>query len=158
MAAFNVVKLDVDGARGIIEPKTNAERTPTPDAIEMRFRSSPVGRCRGLSSSRSRYAHLTSARCGWGCCAAMTRAYLTDVLVAHALQRVAHERGAATVARHEYAGPTGARPGDRDLHGDDGLLQEVLPTDNQMLVYCDASWVTALKLAGLKTTAKRNPP
>ena len=37
----------------------------------------------------------------------------------------------------------------------------MLPTDNQILVYCDANWVTALKLAGLKhyrqAKSARNP-
>lgn len=87
---------------------------------------------------------------------------LTDALVAHALQRVAHERRAATVARHEYA-ETQQRliAADRNLHGEDGLMEEVLPTDNQILAYCGASWVNALKLAGLKhyrqPLSARNP-
>jgi hypothetical protein len=163
MAAFNTVKLDVDRARGIADPKTNPERTPTADAIQMRFKE--------LAGRPVSWAELVEValrppdkRPMWLGVLRRddARDDLSDALVAHALQRVAHERGARTVARHEYAETQQELvAADRDLHGQDGLLEEVLPTANQILVYCGASWVTALKLAGLKhyrqAPSARNP-
>jgi len=152
MAAFNTVKLDVDRARGIADPRTSPERTPTADAIQMRFKE--------LAGRPVRWAELVEValrapdkRSMWLGVLRRddARDDLTDQLVAHALQRVAHERRAGTVARHEYAETQQELvAADRDLHGEDGLLEEVLPTANQILAYCGASWVTALKLAGLR--------
>ena len=98
MAAFNVVKLDVDRARGIIEPKTNAERTPTADAIQMRFKEL-AGRPVPWPELVEVALRPPDKRPMWLGVLRRddARADLTDALVAHALQRVAHERGAATV-------------------------------------------------------------
>jgi hypothetical protein len=163
MAAFNVVKLDVDLARGIADPKTSPERTPTADAIQMRFKEL-AGRPVGWAELVEVALRPPDKRPMWLGVLRRddARDDLTDALVAHALQRVAHERKAATVARNEYAETQQELvAADRDLYGDDGLLEELLPTDNQILVYCDRSWPNALKLAGLKHYSQprsvRNP-
>jgi hypothetical protein len=108
MAAFNVVKLDVDRARGIADPQTSPERTPTADAIQMRFRElaghlvpwvelvevalrAPEKRTMWLSALRRDDA----------------RGDLTDALVAHAMQFVAACDGAASI--HEPSRWTSSR-------------------------------------------------
>lgn len=152
MPTFNNVKLDVDRARGLADPRTDPERTPSADAIQMRFKE--------LAGKPVPWAELVEValrppekRTMW--LAALRRDEarddLTDELVAHALRRVAHERGSDTLRQHEYEETAGELiEAERELRGDEGLLAWLLPTLNQMLAHCGFEWSKALKLAGLR--------
>lgn len=68
MPAFNRVKLDVDRARGLTDPRRDPERTPTADAIQMRFKELAGRPVACPSSSGSPCAHPSVRRCGWRRC------------------------------------------------------------------------------------------
>ena len=78
-----------------------------------------------------------------------TREGLTDEVVIRALHYVAARLSAPTVVQREYV-QTRAQlvADDKRRSGDDGVLERLLPTGNQILVYCDG-WPNALKLARL---------
>lgn len=156
MPAFDRVKRDVDLARGITDPDNDPERTPTADAAQRRFREvagEPVAW--SLIVEQALRAH--EKRTMW--LAALGREEprddLTDELVVHALRRVAAERRAQTLAMHEYA-ETQARlvAADKKRFGDDGLMEKLLPTLNQVLAHCGLRWENALALAGMDSTTR----
>jgi hypothetical protein len=152
MAVFNRVKLQVDRARGIADPKRDPERTPTADAIQMRFKEL-TGRLvkweelldGALRTGRQRTMWLSALRRD------EARADLTDTLVIHALRLVAARRGVGTLTRQQYDETRDALVAeDRERNGEDGLLERLLPTANQVLAHCELSWENALNLAGLQ--------
>jgi hypothetical protein len=151
MPAFNRVKLDFDRDRGIDDPRSDPERTPTAEAIQMRFSE--------LAGQTVKWADLVQGALRTGRARAMwlaalrreeTRDDLTDEVVSHALRLVARRRAADTLGRHEYTETRDALIAeDRERNGEDGLMALVLPTANQILVCAGYSWAKALKLAGL---------
>jgi hypothetical protein len=159
MPGFNRTKLGVDRARGIADPRTDPERTPTADAIQMRFKEL-AGRKVPWSELVEVALRAPEKRTMW--LAALgredARHDITDVLVVHALRRVAHELGGDGLGLHGY-GKTRDRlvRQDRAVHGEDGVLDRLLPTANQVLAYCDMSWREALDLAGLRPRPSRGP-
>jgi hypothetical protein len=157
MPVFNRAKLDLDRARGITDPKRDPERTPTADAIQMRFKE--------LAGRKVPWAELVEValrapdkRTMWFAALGRqeVREDLTDALVVHALRRVAHELGGDSPGLHSY-GQMRDRlvRQDRALHGDDGVLDRLLPTANQVLAYCGMSWQQALNLAELPAAPSR---
>ena len=165
MGVFNVVKLDVDRARGIADPKFSPERTPTAEAIQLCFKQlaeRPVSWPELLSGAlrppRDRIMWLAALR------REDPRDGLSDELVAHALGLVAAHHGALTLTLREYTHSRDALVAeDRALHRAQGVLERVLPTGNQILAYTGFKWENALKLAGMTSAARqherhRKPP
>jgi hypothetical protein len=151
MPLFNRTKVDVDRKRGLADPKRDPERTPTADAIQMRFKD--------VAGRRVPWAELVEIalrppekRTMWFAALGRedARDDLSDAHVVHALRRVAHELGGESPGFHSYGDVRDRLVcQDRAMHGDDGLLARVLPSANQVLAYCDMSWPRALRLAGL---------
>jgi hypothetical protein len=92
MPLFNRTKVDVDRARGIADPKRDPERTPTADAIQMRFKEL-AGRKVPWSELLEVALRQPEQRTMWFAALGReaVRDDLTDELVEHALRRVAHE-------------------------------------------------------------------
>ena len=157
MPGFDRVKVDVDRARGIADPRQDPERTPTAAAIQMRFKELAGRPVKweelldgALRTGRQRTMWLAALRRD------EARDDLTDELVAHALRFVAARRGADTLTRQQYGETRDALvAADRQRNGEDGLLDYLLPTANQILAHCDLRWEKALKLAGLQPPRQR---
>jgi len=165
MAAFNSAKLGVDRSRGINDPENDPARTPTAQAIQMRF-SKLAGRpvpwqellAGALRSQRDRIMWLAALR------REDRRENLSDEIVVHALRLVAAHQGVDTLTLRQYVRRRDAMVSeDRQLHGDEGVLEALLPSGNQILAYCELGWENALRLAGMTAVARqheqhRKPP
>lgn len=157
MAAFNRLRADVDRAAGI-DP-AGPDRTPTADAIQMRFNQF-AGRAVSWEELLDGARRTGRQRTMW--LAALRREEaregLTVDVVAHALRYVAARRGAETLSFDDYHDTREALVrADRERFGDDSLLDRLLPTANQLLVYCGRDWNRAAKLAGLQMRRSRPP-
>lgn len=157
MPVFNRLKLDVDRARGIADPSGDPERTPTANAMLMRFKQ-VAGRTvkweelldGALRTGRQRTMWLSALRRD------EKRDDLTDQLVIHALRLVAARRGVDTLTRRQYDETRDAMlEAERQRHGEAELLEYLLPTTNQILAHCELSWEKALKLARLQPPRQR---
>lgn len=158
MPVFNRVKLDVDAARGIADPRTSPERTPSADAIQMRFKQ--------LAGAPVKWKELVrlsllpfEKRTMWLSALQRedARADLSDRGIALALRRVAAELSAATVTRDEYVEASEKLIAeDAARYGEEGLLAKLLPTGGQVMHYCK-TWEAALRLAGLEVPATKRP-
>jgi hypothetical protein len=130
MPVFNRVKPDIDLARDIAEPARDPERTPSADAIQMRFRQLAGGSVQRKELVRVSLL-LFEKRTMWRSALRRedARADLTDRVVAPALRRVAAE---PTITRDEYV-ETAAQLMDEDVarYGDAGLLATLLPAGRQ---------------------------
>lgn len=151
MAAFNRARVEVDRARGITDPVTNPARTPTAEAIHMRF-SKLAGRSVPWAEILDGATRSGRSRVMW--LAALRREdavdELTDVVVINALRLVAARREVLTVSMREYTETRDALVAqDGRRNGEDGTLHEVLPTANQILAHCGLRWLPALQLAGM---------
>jgi hypothetical protein len=152
MPAFDRVKRDVDVARAITDPDNDPERTPTADAVQRRFRE-VAGEPVAWSLIVEQALRAPEQRTMW--LAALGREQprddLSDELVIHALRRVAAERRQPTLAMHEYAETQRELVAvDKERFGEDGLMEKLLPTLNQVLGHCGLRWESALVLAGLE--------
>ena len=156
MAAFNVVRLDVDRVRGIADPRTSPERTPTADAIQMRFRELGGRAVPWLEVVEVALRPPRTARCGCPRCAEAMRA--TTSPMRWWLTPFSAWRTSAAFALSPRTS-TPIRSGSSSLATvlgtDDGLMESLLRTANQILTYCHLSWPAALKLAGF--TPRRQP-
>lgn len=165
MPTFNIVKLDVDRDRGIADPRGDPERTPTAEAIQMRFKQLAERPVKwdelvdgALRPGRDRTMWLSALSRD------KQRDDLTDELVIHALRLVASRRQSDVLARGQYDETRGALVhADVERNGEEALLPHLLPTSNQVLAYCDFRWEKALKLARLKPyipprTERHRPP
>ena len=151
MPVFNRVKLDVDAARGLADPSRHPLRTPTAEAIQMRFREvaeRPV-KWEEVLDGALRSPH---ERAMWlsAMVREVRRSDLTDEIVVHALRLVAARLDVETLAQRDYdAGRERLVTEDRELYGEDGLLESLLPTGNQIFQHCGRVWEQAAELAGL---------
>ena len=156
MPAFDRVKRDVDLVRGITDPDNDPERTPTADAVQRRFRE-VAGEPVAWSLIVEQALRAREKRTMW--LAALGRDEprddLTDELVIHALRRVAAERKAQTLAMRDYAETQGKLvAADKERFGEDGLMEKLLPTLNQVLAHCGLRWENALALVGMEPTTR----
>ena len=89
MPMFNRVKVDADRARGITDPKSNSERTPTAEAIRARF-TSIAGRPAAWSEILDGALRPAKGRDMWLAAFGREerRSDLTDEQVRHALRLV----------------------------------------------------------------------
>lgn len=161
MPVFNRVKVDVDSARGITDPRRNAERTPSADAIQMRFKQ--------LAAAPVKWQELVRVsllpfdkRTMWLVALRREdrRLDLNDQVVWLALRRVAGELTIPTLSRDQYARTREKLVAD-DIarYGDDELMSKLLPTVGQVIYHCK-TWSAALTLAGLSppTVSEAPPP
>lgn len=150
MPAFNRARDAVDRARGV-DP-AGPERTPTAEAIQMRFKQL-AGRPVSWRELIDGALRAGRERTMWLSALARDekRDDLTDHIVIHALRLVAAARETDALAGREYAESRDALvAADSERNGDDATLFRVLPTLNAVLAYCDFRWTNALKLAGLR--------
>lgn len=152
MPVFDRVKRSVDLARGITDPDNDPERTPTADAVQRRFRE-VAGEPVAWSLIVEQALRAPEKRTMW--LAALGREEprddLTDELIIHALRRVAAERRQPTLAMHQYEETQRELVAvDKERFGEDGLMEKLLPTLNQVLGHCGLRWENALALAGLE--------
>jgi hypothetical protein len=150
MPAFNRARAAVDRARGV-DP-AGSERTPTAEAIQMRFKQL-AGRPVSWRELVDGWLRAGRNRTMWLSALARDekRDDLTDHLVIHALGLVAAARETDALARREYAETRDALvAAESQRNGDDATLDRVLPTLNAVLAYCDFRWTNAPKLAGLR--------
>jgi hypothetical protein len=103
MAVFNAAKVGVDRARGIPDPERTLDRTPTAQAIQLRFKQLagrpipwPELLSGALRPARQRVMWLAALR------REDRRDDLSDELVTHALWLVATHKGAETLSTREY--------------------------------------------------------
>jgi len=151
---FNAAKLDVDRARGLADPLTDPQRTPTGAAIIMRFN---VGDARSIAWQEIVTAALRPDRSMW--LAAVRRAEpvepVADGQLIFALRFIAERLGTSSLSRGRYHDKREELVAeDVARHGDDALLPGLLPTLNQ--IDGQMRWKDALKLAGLAQTQAAN--
>lgn len=146
---FNVLRVDVDRARGV-DPN-GPDRTPTANAIVMHFRARAAVKltwrdvvAAALGSPTHRRQWLVVTR------RSEPAEWLTDAHIAFALRRVAAELGVDVVSPQDYETGSGRLvAADTAAHGEHAVLAGLLPTVNQVRTYCKGDWNRALQLAGM---------
>lgn len=151
MRVFNRAKVAFDRARGISDPATDPERTPTANAILMRFND---GAARRIGWGDIVAAAFLADRSMW--LAAARRAEAADPVddqrVGFALRLVANRLNAATLSRPRYRDTRDKLVADDEArHGEDAILARLLPTLNQ--IEGQTRWKHALRLAGMDAPA-----
>jgi len=155
MRTFNAAKVDFDRGRGLNDPTTDAERTPTANAVVMRFNEQSTRR---IAWAEVLGAALRRDPTMW--LSAVRRAEAVRPVAPHelafALRYVASRLGVTTLTRAAYrAGRDDAVAEDIARNGEDALLDRLLPTLNR--IDGQMRWAAALDIAGLRTTAPRRP-
>lgn len=155
MRVFNEAKLDFDRARGLSDPTTDPERTPTANAVVMRFNERAVRR---VSWAEVLAAALRGDPTMW--LSAVRRAEAVRPVASHelvfALRYVAARLGVPTLTRAEYrAGRDDAVAEDIERNGEDALLDKLLPTLNH--IDGQMRWAQALDVARLRAPTPRRP-
>lgn len=146
MLAFNRLRSRVDVERGIGEPEY-PERTPSAEAIHVRFNKDAGRR---VSWAEIVDAALREDPTMW--LSALGREAEQAVppeVVSYALRRVARELGVSVLGREDYrAKRDELTAADREFFGDDGLLEQALPTVNQ--IEGQYGFATTCQMAGLR--------
>ncbi|HLH64363.1 MAG TPA: hypothetical protein VKV27_01560 [Solirubrobacteraceae bacterium] len=145
MSAFNRLRAHVDRARGITDAD-HPERTPTAEAIHLRF-NKDAGR--KVSWREIVGGALREDPTMW--LAALGREpeqLVPPEVVVYALRRVASALGVSVLGREAYRERRAALIAtDRELFGEDGLLEQTLPTVNQ--IEGQYGFADACQMAGL---------
>lgn len=155
MPAFNRARAVVDRERGIVEAN-DRERTPTAEAIHLRFNKHATRRVKWAEIVA---ASLREERTMW--LAALPRALHEPVaveVVAYALQRVALKRDTKVLSMEQYRQTRELLIAeDNQRWGENGLLEQALPTVNQ--IDGQYGFGEALTLVGLRgVDPKQKPP
>lgn len=151
MRVFNRAKVVFDLARGISDPASDPERTPTANAILMRFNDCAARRIAWGDIATAAFLADPSM---W--LAAARRAEAAEPVdeqrVGFALRLVANRLQAATLSRPQYRDTRDKLVADDEArHGEDAILPRLLPTLTQ--IEGQMRWKDALRLAGMDTSA-----
>lgn len=158
MPVFNRAKLAADAARGIANPRSDPGRTPSADAIQMRFKQLAGAPVKweelvrvSLLPFEQRTMWLSALR------REDARDDLSDHVVRLALGRVGAELGASTISSDQYGRTRETLiADDRARYGDEGAMAKLLPTTGQVTHYCK-TWASALAVAGMSPPAAASP-
>jgi hypothetical protein len=155
MPVFNRQRADADRVRGLQDPARDPERTPTAQAIQMRFAKlaeRPVSWSELLAGAartgRDQTMWLAALRRD------TRRDELDDPVVIHALALIAARITPRALTQRAYEQTRELMlDAERAHDGQDGVLAAILPTANQILAHCGLRWENALALAGLRRAA-----
>lgn len=156
MRTFNEAKLVFDRDRGLTDPATDPQRTPTANAIVMRLNEHATRR---ITWAELVAAALRGDPTMW--LAAARRAAAVEPVALHelrfALRYVAGRLRRDTLTRGEYrAERDAAVRDDVERHGDDALLDRLLPTLNR--IDGQMRWAQALKSPASTHRRQRGRP
>lgn len=156
MRRFNGAKVAFDLARGIGDPHRDPQRTPTANAIVMRFNAQAP---RSIRWDEIVAASLRQDRTMWLVAARREEAAgaVSDHQLVFALRFVADRLGVDALGRGQYSFARDRLVAeDTARHGGEGLLTSLVPTLNQ--IESRWRWGAATKLAGLKDADARKKP